>query len=178
MDYWKSIKQENNIKYISIIIYTILDDNVLFLVGKEYNNKQNKTDIGLWSDFYGTIENDESIYEATTRILFEKTMNMIIKQNEFKNLVINNKLNYKIKKDRIIFLYKIEYDRHKFLPENFNNVFEYMNLCRNLNSTNNWVIESCPFDYFDKSELKWVNYDFIKTNIKIFKQLFINSCLN
>ena len=43
---------------------------------------------------------------------------------------------------------------------------------------NNWVIESCPFDYFDKSELKWVNYDFIKKNIKLFKQLFINNLMN
>ena len=175
MEYWKEIKQENKIKNISIIVYTILDNEVLFLVGKEFNNKHNKTDIGLYSDFYGTIDNDEAIYEATSRILFEKTMNMIISQNDFKEIILNNQLQYKINKDKIIFIYKIDYERHKYLPDYFNKVFEYMNLCRTLNSMNNWEIESCPFNYFDKSELKWVNYDFIKKNIKLFKQLFINN---
>ena len=125
MDIWKTIKQDNNIKYISIIIYTVLNNEVLFLVGKEFNNKHNKTDIGLYSDFYGNIDNDEAIYEATSRIFFEKTMNMIIDQDEFKQIIFDNKLQYKINKNRITFIYKIDYERHKYLPDYFNKEFKF-----------------------------------------------------
>jgi ADP-ribose pyrophosphatase YjhB (NUDIX family) len=175
MNYWKELKITNKIKYISIIIYTIYQDEILVLVGKEFNNKPNKTDVGLYSDFSGKLDNEESISEAASRILFEKTMNMIIQNENFQQLIINDKIRYKINKNRIIFIYKIDYDQHKNLPTYFNNVFEYMNLCRTFNSMKNSVIETCPFDFFDKSELKWVNYEFINKNIKLFKKLFINN---
>ena len=59
MDYWKELKINNNIIYISIIIYTISDNDIFVLVGKEFNNKPNKTDIGLYSDFSGGFDNEE-----------------------------------------------------------------------------------------------------------------------
>jgi hypothetical protein len=105
-------------------------------------------------------------------------MNMIIEQNIFKQLIIDKKIKYKIYNQRIIFLYEIDYNQHKFLPLYYNRIFEYMNLCRTSNSMNNWVIETCPFNYFDKSELKWVNFKYINENIKLFKQQFINNLLN
>jgi len=177
MDYWKELKINNNIIYISIIIYTISDNDIFVLVGKEFNNKPNKTDIGLYSDFSGGFDNEESIYEATSRILFEKTMNMIIEQYKFKQLIFDRKIKYKISNQRIIFIYEIDFNQHKYLPLYYNRVFEYLNLCRTSNSMNNWVIDTCPFNFFDKSELKWINYKYIDENIKLFKQQFINNLL-
>jgi len=178
MEFWKKLKIDNNIIHISIIIYTKINNNIHILVGKEFNNKPNKTDIGLYSEFSDNfISNDESIVDAISRILFEKTMNMIIDYDEFKKLIFDRKIKYKISNKRIIFIYEISYDQHKYLTDYYNRVFEYLNLCRTTNSLNNLVIETCPFNFFDKSELKWVNYEFINNNIKLFKQLFIKNLM-
>ena len=177
MEFWKELKINKNIKYVSIIIYTKSENEILVLVGKEFNNKPNKTDVGLYSEFYGIFENEESISESASRILFEKTMNMIIEQNKFKQLIIDKKIKYKIFYNRIIFIYEIDYNQHKYLTTYYNRIFEYINLCRISNSMSNLIIESCPYNFFDKSELKWVNYAFINENIKLFKQQFINNLI-
>ena len=174
---WNKLQLENDIKYISIYGYTNYQKKILILIGKEFNNKPNKTDIGLFSEFFGKIENEESIPESTSRILFEKSMNMIIDQDEFKQEIINNKIKYKIIKNRLIFFYNIDYDTYKNLPIYYNRVFKYINLCQFPTSYNNWAIESCPFNFFDKSELKWVDFTYIQNNISLFKKQFIQHLL-
>ena len=176
MEFWKKLKIDNKIKHVSILVYTRskISDEILILVGKEFNNKPNKTDVNLYSNFYGGFDNDESIAEAASRILFESTMNMIIDQEKLCEEILNKtNIKYKIIKDHIMILYQIDYDKFKDLPTYYNRVFAYINLCRTSNSMNNWIMETCPFDYFNKSELIWINYNFIVKNIKQFKRKFI-----
>ena len=176
MEFWKKLKIDNKIKYISILVYTKsqISNELFILVGKEFNNKPNKTDINLYSDFYGSFDNDESIPEAASRILFTSTMNMLIDQEKLCEEILNQtNIKYKIIKNHIMIFYQIDYVKFKNLPTYYNKVFTYINLCRTSNSMNNWIMETCPFEYFNKSELKWVNYTFIKENIKQFKKKFI-----
>ena len=178
MNNWKKIKIENNIQFVSVIVYGKPNesDEIFILVGKEYNNKQNKTDVGLYSGFYGEFEKEESIPEAASRILFESTMNMMDDQEIlYKEFSTSDSIRYKIINNNIILLYKVDYDRFKILPSYYNKVFTYMHLCRTSDSMNNWIMETCPFNYFDKSDLVWANYAFIKQNIKQFKKKFIKS---
>lgn len=178
MDYWKTLKIKNNIKYVSIVVYakTPTTNDIIILVGKEFNNKPNKTDLGLYSGFHGDFENDESIPQAASRILFESTMNMLDDQEKiYTELSDHSNIKFKIISNTIILLYEINYERFEHLPTYYNKVFTYMHLCRTSNSMNNWVMETCPFNYFNKIDLIWANYAFIKQNIKQFKKKFISN---
>jgi hypothetical protein len=169
---WKNIKIDNNINFIYIIIYS----NNLILLGKESKNGRiNKTDANLYSEFYGDINNDESIPQATGRILFEKSMNIIIEPSEFEKLIIDNKVNYKIDNNNIIFLYKINYNEFQYIPSYFNRIYNYFFKCTTDSSMNTWNIDSCPIGYMDKSELRWFSYkDIIQEQNKIRKIFFRN----
>ena len=178
MDFWKKIKIDNNINFLSIIVYAKSQqtNEIFILVGKEFNNKPNKTDIGLYSAFYGDFENDESIPQAASRIIFESTMNLLNDQESLhKELLDYNNVKFKIIHNNIIILFQVDYDKFKDLPDYYNKVFNYMNLCRTSNSMNNWVMETCPFNYFNKSDLIWANFTFIKQNIRNFKRKFISN---
>ena len=169
---WNTIKLDNNIITIYIIIYS----NNLILLGKESENGRiNKTDANMYSEFYGDINKNESIPQAAGRILFEKSMNMIVEQNEFEKLIIDNKINYKIDNNNIIFLYKIDYNEFKYIPSYFKKIYDYFFKCTTDNSMNTWNIDSCPIGFMDKSELRWFNYrDIIQEQNKIRKIFFRN----
>lgn len=172
---WKNIKIENKINSIYIIIYS----NNLILLGKESKSgRMNKTDAELFSEFYGNINNEESIPQAAGRILFEKSMNMIIDSPEFEKLITDNKINYKIDNNNIIFLYKIDYNEFKYIPSYFNKIYNYFFKCTSDSSMNTWNIDSCPIGFMDKSELKWFNFkDIIKQQNNINKIFFRNMYL-
>ena len=162
MDYWKDLKYKNKIKYLYIVVYTKINDSnpntLLLLLGKESNSgRMNKTDSNLFSDYWGIITDNESIPECAGRILFEKTMNMITEPFEFEKLVLDNKIPYLVNTDKIIFAYKINYNEHKYLPNYYNKIFNYLSLCMTSNSLNMPIIETCPVGFFDKSEFKWFN---------------------
>ena len=46
----KNIKKEHKINKVSIFIYTINNDKIMILLGKENNTPYNKTDINLFSE--------------------------------------------------------------------------------------------------------------------------------
>ena len=149
----------------------------LLLLGKESNSRPNKTDINLISDFNGLIINEESIPEACARILFEKTMNMIIEPDELELIISNNKLPYIINLNEIIFIYKIDYESNKKIPNYYNRIYKYLTLCMAPSSTNEWLIESCPLGFLDKSELYWTDIQTIPSNYKLYKKIFLKRLL-
>jgi hypothetical protein len=168
------------IKYGSIILYTIKTETdskkiPLLLLRKEYaSNFINKE---LYNDFSGVFMNDESIEEAISRILFEKSMNLIIEPDQMEKLIKTNKLEY-IKDEnnsRIIYAYKIDYEEYKNIPLFYNRIFEYLSICTKPDSMNKWTIDSCPLGFLDKSELKWVGLDEIMNHTEQFnKKLLYN----
>jgi hypothetical protein len=171
---WSNIKLKNNIKEISIILYSYNMDQLVILSGKESNNGYpNKTDTNLISNFRGKLMNDESIPQSTGRILFEKTMNMIMEPYDFENLINDNKVKYVINKKTITFLYYLDYNKYQYIPDYYGRIFRYLTLCTTPNSMNNWVIDSCPLGFLDKSELYWTNINDIKNNQNIYKKKFL-----
>ena len=171
---WTNIRKQNNINEISIILYSFYLNKLLILLGKESNNGYpNKTDTNLISNFRGRIINDESIPQAAGRILFEKTMNMIIEPFDFEKMIIDNKVKYIIEQNKIIFLYQINYHKYQNVPEYYGKIFKYLTLCTTSNSMNNWVIESCPLGFLDKSDLYWTNINDIKNNSTNYKKKFL-----
>jgi hypothetical protein len=171
---WANIKKNNNITKISLIIYSNDLNQKLILVGKESNSGYpNKTDINLISNFRGRIINDESIPQAAGRILFEKTMNMIIEPYEFENLIIENKVKYIINNNIIVFVFQIDYAKYHNVPEYYGKMFRYLSICTSPNSMNNWIIDSCPLGFFDKSDLYWTNIKQINDST-IYKKIFLN----
>ncbi len=168
---WPHIKNYNNISDISIILYSIYNGQIYLLLGTESNTGlPNKTDVNLVSNFRGKIINDESIPQACGRILFEKTMNMVIDPFEFEKLVSDFQISYFIKKRTIIILHKVDYLEHQYIPKYYDRLYKYLMVCTTSNSMNNWVIESCPVGFLDKSDLCWRTIgDFIK-NPEIVKQ--------
>jgi hypothetical protein len=178
MPVWHNIIKKYNIKMLSIIIYSVYNNNILLLLGSEADTKPNKTDIGQYSEFYHNLTEadinidktlaDINIPLIASRILFEKTMNLITEPDEFEKMIINNQIPFLIHLNQIIFVYKINYNKHKLAPDYYNRIYRYLSICSVSNSLNNKIIESCPIGFFDKSELKWFDTNEIInfTNIK------------
>lgn len=186
MNNLKNIKKSNNINKVSIFIYCINDKGqMMLLLGKENNTPYNKTDIELFSEFYGRFINDETIEQATSRIIFEKTMNLLIEPDQFEKIIPtlpyiisyennqNNENNEKTQSNgKIIFAYKIDYDEYKNIPKYYNRIFAYLNLCTTNNTLGHTYIESCPIGFLDKSELKWFGFKEIIDQNKNFSLKF------
>lgn len=166
---------KTNITDISIFIYTKHNQQILLLLGKQNNTPFNKTDVGLFSEFSGKIMNEESIKQATSRIIFEKTMNLIMELEELEKIIVSLPYVVDSQNKRIIFAFEIPYDEYANIPKYYNRVFTYLNMCTSSNSFGNTYIDSCPIGFLEKSELKWFNFDEIKKedifNINFYKNL-------
>ena len=175
MSKFKVIKESNNIKFISLILYTKFNNNIIFLLGKEAPSKHNKTDINLISNFSGYLINDESIEQGISRILFEKTMNLLIEPMIFEQMVLNDEVPFYIdsKHNKIIFYYKFDYNTFSYVPSTYNKIYRYLTLCTNTDSMNNVIIPSCPIGFLDKSELQFYTLSNIINSIKTFKKKFL-----
>jgi len=173
----KQIKIKHKINSGSIFIYTIHNNQILLLLGKENNTPYNKTDVNLYSEFHGNFINDESIEQAISRIMFEKTMNLIIDSEKMEELIIMDRLDFIIdkKNNNIIYLLKINYEDHKNVTKYYNKIFIYLNFCTTNNSFGNKFIESCPIGFLDKSELNWFSYKDIMEQNKIFSEKFYSN---
>jgi hypothetical protein len=101
---------------------------------------------------------------------------MVIDPFDFEKLVLDFQIRYFIKKRTIIILCKIDYPEHQYIPKYYDKLYKYLMACTTSNSMNNWVIESCPVGFLDKSDLFWISInDFIKNPeiIKKYKQKFL-----
>jgi hypothetical protein len=154
----------NKINNVSIFIYAKNNNKITFLLGKENNTPFNKTDVDLYSELHGTFINDESVEQATSRIIFEKTMNMIEDTDKLEKII--SSLPYEIDKEnnRIIFAYEINYAENIMVPKFYNKIFTYLNLCTTSNTQGHTFIDSCPIGFLDKSELRWFLTNDIWTN--------------
>jgi hypothetical protein len=154
----------NKLTNISIFIYSKNNNKITFLLGKENNTPYNKTDVDLFCEFHGIFINDESIEQATSRIIFEKTMNMLDDTDKLEKIIPS--LPYVIDKEnsRIIFAYEINYLDNILVPKFYNKIFAYLNLCTSSNTQGHTFIDSCPIGFLDKSELGWFSTNDIWLN--------------
>jgi hypothetical protein len=172
---YQTLKETHNIKFVSLILYTKLNDKIIFLLGKEAQSKHNKTDVNKISAFNGYLINDESIEQCVSRILFEKTMNLIIEPDIFESMIQNHIIPHHIdsKYNKIIFLYKFNFDQFAHVPTSYNKVYRYLTLCSSFDSMNNVIIPTCPVGFLDKSELNFYDLKMISESFDSFKKKFL-----
>ena len=128
---------------------------IYFLFSREWINS--KEDGGLWSDFGGSKDNNETFRETAIRECKEESNKILGSKQRIKNLVDNS-----IKSIRLngykTYLVLIDFDIN--LPKKFRN--DFLNIKKNspeLIKKNNGL--------YEKDMIKWMSYNDLKNNPNI-----------
>lgn len=192
------------IKYCGVLPYSAHNSEIYFLLGKEISVKgwlaSNK-----WSDFGGApqlndkkkikkdsdskqiIQQDskqiiqlsiEDLINASAREGYEESMGFLGSLNDMINLIKNRGKTLLIKSHQaFICLLPIEFDIK--LPVHFKNNFDYLNRCAVEHPQLKYkYIPTCE-GYLEKSEVKWLSYDQLISDLSIsidlYRESFIKS---
>ena len=132
-----------------------------FLFSREYINS--KDDGGLWSDFGGSKDNDETYFETALREGYEESDKIIGSKNNIKKLMKNSLQQITINGYRT-YVVLINYD--KDLPKKFRNKFLYIK--------ENKPHLLCKKGLYEKDMIKWYSYEDIKKNFNKFRPFYKN----
>ena len=132
-----------------------------FLFSREYINS--KDDGGLWSDFGGSKDNDETYFETALREGYEESDKIIGSKNNIKKLMKNSIQQITINGYRT-YVVLINYD--KDLPKKFRNKF--------LHIKENKPHLLCKKGLYEKDMIKWYSYQDIKKNFDKFRPFYKN----
>ena len=132
-----------------------------FLFSREYINS--KDDGGLWSDFGGSKDNDETYFETALREGYEESDKIIGSKNNIKKLMKNSLQQITINGYRT-YVVLINYD--KDLPKKFRNKFLYIK--------ENKPHLLCKKGLYEKDMIKWYSYQDIKKNFNKFRPFYKN----
>ena len=132
-----------------------------FLFSREYINS--KDDGGLWSDFGGSKDNDETYFETALREGYEESDKIIGSKNDIKKLMKNSLQQITINGYRT-YVVLINYD--KDLPKKFRNKFLYIK--------ENKPHLLCKKGLYEKDMIKWYSYQDIKKNFNKFRPFYKN----
>ena len=132
-----------------------------FLFSREYINS--KDDGGLWSDFGGSKDNDETYFETALREGYEESDKIIGSKNDIKKLMKNSLQQITINGYRT-YVVLINYD--KDLPKKFRNKFLYIK--------ENKPHLLCKKGLYEKDMIKWYSYEDIKKNFNNFRPFYKN----
>tara|TARA_B100000963_G_scaffold67943_1_gene56095 strand:+ start:2935 stop:3408 length:474 start_codon:yes stop_codon:yes gene_type:complete len=132
-----------------------------FLFSREYINS--KDDGGLWSDFGGSKDNDETYFQTALREGFEESDQIIGTKNNIKNLMKNSLQEITINGYRT---YVVLIDYNKDLPKKFRNKFLYIK--------ENKPHLLCKKGLYEKDMIKWFTYNEIKKNFDKFRPFYKN----
>ena len=132
-----------------------------FLFSREYINS--KDDGGLWSDFGGSKDNDETYFQTALREGYEESDKIIGSKNTIKNLMKNNLQEITINGYRT---YVVLIDYNKDLPKKFRNKFLYIK--------DNKPHLLCKKGLYEKDMIKWYSYEDIKKDFNKFRPFYKN----
>lgn len=144
-----------------ILPVAIHKGNLYFLFSREYINS--KDDGGLWSDFGGSKEKNETFFQTALREGYEESDKIIGSKNTIKNLMKNSLQEITINGYRT---YVVLIDYNKGLPKKFRNKFLY-------------IKENKPHllykkGLYEKDMIKWYSYKDIKKNFSEFRPFYKN----
>jgi len=145
-----------------ILPYTIHDGQILFLLSRESIDYKWK-ESGLWSDFGGKKEKNETYKQAAIREGFEESNGILGNINDLETLVNNNSPFHITKNKHRVYVVYIKYDKQ--LPRKFRN--NYLKI-RNYNPDefkNNRHL-------YEKDMIKWMNIQDIHSNMKMFRYYY------
>ena len=132
-----------------------------FLFSREYINS--KDDGGLWSDFGGSKDDDETYFQTALREGYEESDKIIGSKNTIKKLMKNSLQEITINGYRT-YIILIKYDKE--LPKKFRNRFLYIK--------ENKPHLLCKNGLYEKDMLKWYSYEDIKKNFNKFRPFYKN----
>jgi len=135
---------------------------LVFLLGLE-NKGTDKTRNGLYSDFGGGRDDNESPKETAFREFVEETMNAF--GDDIKYSLNNPTLLYINKNSYHEYLIKIDYNKH--ISDTFNRIMKKMELCmtyKKYKNHKNLTIQTCPTGLVEKTEFRWFTSNEIITN--------------
>jgi len=144
-----------------ILPVAIHKGKLYFLFSREYINS--KVDGGLWSDFGGSKEKNETFFETSLREGYEESDNIIGSKKDMKKLMENSLQEITINGYRT-YVVLIKYN--KDLPKKFRNKF--------LSIKNNNPELLCKNGLYEKDMLKWYSYQDIKKNFNKFRPFYKN----
>lgn len=144
-----------------ILPVAIHKGNLYFLFSREYINS--KDDGGLWSDFGGSKEKNETFFQTALREGYEESDKIIGSKNNIKNLMENSLQEITINGYRT---YVVLIDYNKGLPKKFRNRF--------LNVKENKPHLLCKKGLYEKDMIKWYSYNDIKKNFSEFRPFYKN----
>lgn len=148
-----------------ILPYSIYNNNIYFLLGRDYDQK--------WSDFGGRVEpNDKNEPELTAiREFYEESIGSIleldyikkiIRQNKYKKIISTTNSGYKYH----LFIIKIQYT--DLIKIKFNSTKTFLNFIPNLDKK-----------YKEKNDIRWVSIETIENSLEdkawiLLKNTFFN----
>ena len=144
-----------------VLPVAIYKGKLYFLFSREYINS--KDDGGLWSDFGGSKDNDETYFETALREGYEESDKIIGSKNDIKKLMKNSLQQITINGYRT-YVVLINYD--KDLPKKFRNKFLYIK--------ENKPHLLCKKGLYEKDMIKWYSYEDIKKNFNKFRPFYKN----
>ena len=144
-----------------ILPVAIHKGNLYFLFSREYINS--KDDGGLWSDFGGSKEKNETFFQTALREGYEESDKIIGSKNTIKNLMKNSLQEITINGYRT---YVVLIDYNKGLPKKFRKKFLYIK--------ENKPHLLCKKGLYEKDMIKWYSYNDIKKKFNGFRPFYKN----
>lgn len=138
--------------YAGILIYTVIDNKYLFLLGKESTGR----DTGLWSDFGGKIEPGETVKQAAVRECYEETMGLLGTRENLDSYIADQQPYHTFTGGHWFFL-SLDYTwvENKSLIELFSRFYNY------------GYSLTQKEGYFEKSAISWFTLDEIANSDKM-----------
>tara|TARA_B100001093_G_scaffold519549_1_gene609070 strand:- start:1816 stop:2304 length:489 start_codon:yes stop_codon:yes gene_type:complete len=142
-----------------ILPFTIYKNKYLFLMGREFRTNPNNKDNGLWSDFGGASDKDETYKETAIREGFEETEGFIGNKKDIEKLIKNNTITeITINKYKTYIVY-IDYDN--------NIVSKYRDNFLRVEKNNPELL--CKNGSYEKDMIKWMDVKYLKKNKNKFR---------
>lgn len=146
-----------------ILPYAEYNNKIYFLFSRELIT--GNVDPGLWSDFGGKSEKNESYFDTAVREGFEESSGFLGDQDTIKKL-IEKKTLFEINVNKYrTYIIKIKYD--KTLPKNFRDNF------LKIKKTHPELVET-KNGLYEKDQLKWIEITKLKDKISLFRPWYRN----
>lgn len=132
-----------------IVPIAISNNTIYFLLGQEVFDKK-------WSDFGGSSNKSESIFETAVREGYEELNGFLGSKQKLKETIKNNYISKISKSDNTYhsYLFKIPYD--SLLPQYFNNHHKFIQT--------NFPEKIDKKGYYEKCNIRWFRYNELEQN--------------
>lgn len=142
-----------------ILPMAIYKGKIYFLFSREYWNDK-KVKGGNWSDFGGSRENHETYEQTAIREGWEESSGFFGNKRDIKNLIKNETISQITAGGYRTYIVLIKYDKN--LPKKFRDDFLKVKM------SDPEIVEDHN-GLYEKDMLRWISYDDLSKNMKIFR---------